>query len=40
MQAEGAPPDPEPSMVFGMHVTPYPKGVVASAMRINTEAPY
>lgn len=29
MQAEGALADPEPTMVFGMHVTPYPKGVVA-----------
>jgi amidohydrolase len=29
MEAEGALADPEPSMVFGMHVTPYPKGVVA-----------
>lgn len=29
MEAEGALADPQPSMVFGMHVTPYPKGVVA-----------
>ena len=29
MEAEGALADPEPTMVFGMHVTPYPKGVVA-----------
>lgn len=29
MDAEGALADPEPTMVFGMHVTPYPKGVVA-----------
>lgn len=29
MDAEGALADPQPSMVFGMHVTPYPKGVVA-----------
>jgi amidohydrolase len=29
MDAEGALADPAPTMVFGMHVTPYPKGVVA-----------
>jgi amidohydrolase len=29
MEAEGALADPVPTMVFGMHVTPYPKGVVA-----------
>jgi amidohydrolase len=29
MEAEGALADPAPTMVFGMHVTPYPKGVVA-----------
>ncbi|MBF6620197.1 MAG: amidohydrolase [Patulibacter sp.] len=29
MEAEGALADPEATMVFGMHVTPYPKGVVA-----------
>jgi amidohydrolase len=29
MEAAGALDDPEPTMVFGMHVTPYPKGVVA-----------
>lgn len=29
MDAEGALADPQPTMVFGMHVTPYPKGVVA-----------
>jgi amidohydrolase len=29
MEAEGALSDPRPTMVFGMHVTPYPKGVVA-----------
>jgi amidohydrolase len=29
MEAEGALADPQPTMVFGMHVTPYPKGVVA-----------
>jgi amidohydrolase len=29
MDAEGALADPVPTMVFGMHVTPYPKGVVA-----------
>jgi amidohydrolase len=29
MDAEGALAAPEPTMVFGMHVTPYPKGVVA-----------
>ncbi len=29
VEAEGALADPEPTMVFGMHVTPYPKGVVA-----------
>ena len=29
MEAEGALADPEPTMVFGMHVTPYPKGGVA-----------
>jgi amidohydrolase len=29
MQASGALDDPAPSMVFGMHVTPFPKGVVA-----------
>ncbi|HVQ57562.1 MAG TPA: amidohydrolase [Solirubrobacterales bacterium] len=29
MEAEGALSDPAPTMVFGMHVTPYPKGVVA-----------
>jgi amidohydrolase len=29
MEVEGALADPKPSMVFGMHVTPYPKGVVA-----------
>lgn len=29
MEAEGALADPEPTMVFGMHVTPYPQGVVA-----------
>lgn len=29
MDAEGALADPEPTMVFGMHVTPYPKNVVA-----------
>ena len=29
MEAEGALADHEPTMVFGMHVTPYPKGVVA-----------
>lgn len=29
MDAEGALADPEPTMVFGMHVTPYPEGVVA-----------
>jgi len=29
MEAEGALADPVPTMVFGMHVTPYPQGVVA-----------
>ncbi len=29
MEAEGALADPVPTMVFGMHVTPYPKGVIA-----------
>ena len=29
MEASGALDDPSPTMVFGMHVTPFPKGVVA-----------
>jgi amidohydrolase len=29
MEASGALDDPAPTMVFGMHVTPFPKGIVA-----------